>query len=203
MKKTFIISILAGLLLPAFVFASYSRNPSGYTIYNPVEFLAEPVCGSSAYFWQMEIRNMGNENFYSGCYALGEIKSFQMNLPLGVYKRVTGLCKEDIDCLIGAGDYSFEQSENYQDPIFEVVETPVEAPSGGILTIPSNFIAGTMAYTQELFAGSGVWPLVALVIGLPLGFWFIKKVIDLKNEKAKKISLGKVEELKTKKDDWL
>lgn len=47
----------------------------------------------------------------------------------------------------------------------------------GIITLPEEFIASTTAYIGGVF--TDLWLLVALVIGLPLAFWAIRKVISL------------------------
>jgi hypothetical protein len=207
MKKTFIISILAGLLLPAFVFGAgtYERTPEGFEIYNPVSFTlslntyAETTCPNITY----GANGWGLGFFWNGGYLTpSEIidsgtltHTFTENLAFHSYISVELFCYKDG---IYAGNAGYlEGNRSYV--IFEVGKTP-------LIPIPSKFIAKTTAYTQELFAGSGVWTLVALVIGLPLAFWFIEKVIDLKNKKVKKISLGKVEkslETHLKESDWL
>ncbi len=46
-----------------------------------------------------------------------------------------------------------------------------------LITIPGDFIATTTAYIGGLF--TDLWMLVALVIGLPLAFWAVRKVISL------------------------
>jgi hypothetical protein len=46
-----------------------------------------------------------------------------------------------------------------------------------IFTLPGDFIANTTAYIGSTF--TELYPLVALVIGLPLAFWAIRKVISL------------------------
>ena len=46
-----------------------------------------------------------------------------------------------------------------------------------IITLPADFIATTTAYIGSVF--TDIWLLVALVIGLPLAFWAIRKVVSL------------------------
>ena len=46
-----------------------------------------------------------------------------------------------------------------------------------ILTLPENFIADITGYSGTLFTDLAV--VVVLAIGLPVGFWVIKKVIGL------------------------
>jgi len=49
--------------------------------------------------------------------------------------------------------------------------------SGDILTIPGNFLALTSAFIDDLFTDLSL--VVIIAIGLPLGFWVIKKIIAL------------------------
>lgn len=46
-----------------------------------------------------------------------------------------------------------------------------------IITIPEGFVASTTGYIGSLFTDLSL--LIVLVIGLPLAFWAIRKVISL------------------------
>jgi len=46
-----------------------------------------------------------------------------------------------------------------------------------IITLPVDFVATTTAYVGALW--TDVSPLIYLAVGLPLGFWVIRKVIGL------------------------
>lgn len=46
-----------------------------------------------------------------------------------------------------------------------------------LITLPADFIATTTAYIGDLFTDTYV--LIALAIGLPLAFWFVRRVIGL------------------------
>lgn len=46
-----------------------------------------------------------------------------------------------------------------------------------ILTITSAFITDSLAYVGQLFTDLNL--VIILVIGLPLGFWIIRKTISL------------------------
>jgi len=50
-------------------------------------------------------------------------------------------------------------------------------PTGGIVDIDNGFTGGIMALVSSAF--SGISPIIILAIGLPLGFWFIRKVIAM------------------------
>lgn len=182
--KKFTILILAGLLLPAFCFGAftYSRTPSGYTISNPLNFnvsfdTKEELCeGIYPYenttHWRIGVRDNSHNWFLSEIYLI-ENKNLVWNtqLPLGEYIRVSALCSDDGITF----NYGHRFEDNNENPVFEMVEA--EAPAGGIWTIPSDFLSTTTAYIGDTF--SGIWTLIALVIGLPLSFWAIKKVIAL------------------------
>jgi hypothetical protein len=45
------------------------------------------------------------------------------------------------------------------------------------ITIPETFVADVSAYSTQLFTDLNL--LIMLAIGLPLGFWIIRKVISL------------------------
>lgn len=47
----------------------------------------------------------------------------------------------------------------------------------GFITIPSTFVADVSAFSTQLFTDLNL--LIMLAIGLPLGFWIIRKVIAL------------------------
>jgi flagellar biogenesis protein FliO len=46
-----------------------------------------------------------------------------------------------------------------------------------IITLPDTFLGSTTAYITDLF--SDLWIIIALVIGLPLGFWVIRKIMAI------------------------
>lgn len=46
-----------------------------------------------------------------------------------------------------------------------------------IITLPVDFAGSLLAYAGELF--TDLVPLIALVIGLPLAFWVVRKTISL------------------------
>lgn len=46
---------------------------------------------------------------------------------------------------------------------------------GTIITLPDNFVTSTLAYIGQLV--TDLAPALILVIGLPLGFWGIAKLI--------------------------
>jgi len=48
---------------------------------------------------------------------------------------------------------------------------------GSILTVDSDSIGAMLAYAGELYTDLNL--LIVLAIGLPLGFWVLRKVISL------------------------
>lgn len=46
-----------------------------------------------------------------------------------------------------------------------------------LITLPGDFMASTTAYIGSVF--SDTYIIIALAIGLPLAFWFIRRVIGL------------------------
>jgi hypothetical protein len=46
-----------------------------------------------------------------------------------------------------------------------------------LITIPDNFVADSLDFTSDMF--NGVSGLIALLIGLPVGFWTIGKIISI------------------------
>jgi len=48
---------------------------------------------------------------------------------------------------------------------------------GGIITLPAGFLTAALAYIDRLF--TDLYPVIAVAIGLPLGFWVIRKAVSL------------------------
>lgn len=46
-----------------------------------------------------------------------------------------------------------------------------------MITLPENFLASTTGYIGEIFVD--LWPIIALLIGLPFAFWVLKKLMSL------------------------
>lgn len=51
------------------------------------------------------------------------------------------------------------------------------------LNITSSSIAGIMNYSNDMFGS--IWELIALIIGLPLAFWFLYQIIGIVKTKRK------------------
>jgi len=52
-----------------------------------------------------------------------------------------------------------------------------------IITLPTDALTATLGYVGDLFADLG--PFIWLAIGIPLGFYIIKRVIALVGSKAR------------------
>jgi len=50
------------------------------------------------------------------------------------------------------------------------------------ITVPENFVADILEYTYTLFTDLSL--LIIVAIGLPVGFWVIKKAIGLVKARA-------------------
>lgn len=46
-----------------------------------------------------------------------------------------------------------------------------------VLTLPEGFLTAAIGYVSTLF--TDLYTIIALAIGLPLGFWVIRKVVGL------------------------
>lgn len=190
--KKFTVLILAGLLLPAFCFGAYSyeRTPSGFTIENPVSFEIsfddyDVDTGCVGYdYWAMSLSTGGgvSEDYEPLTFLASTTKNHtwtqfapmstppEADLPVRTYISVDFACSP-----VEIPTYEDWINGVYIGDNFEVVEGEEEA--GFISGINTDFLASTTAYVGETF--TDLWTLIALVMGLPLGFWGIKKVIGL------------------------
>lgn len=177
-KKLFF-SILGILIfIPFSVFSAviYERTPSDYTIESPVNISVSiddfyVVC-SRRPNWQIEIYNTNWETaFWSEIFTSTTLSaSVDFDLPVDSYIYVDICCfLEGEDC--GDSDYDYTLEYNNDNPIFEIIE-PVSP-----FALPINSVNSTIAYIGDLFTSIGgfIW----LIIGIPLGFIVIKRVIAL------------------------
>jgi len=213
--KILILGLLfsAGLLFSLPVFAyTYTRTPSGDTIFNPVYFfvsansyeeMKNELCvfqGSGREFerWRVSLLHTGNQMIYSYWVASSTIsQNFLIPLPLAVYDRVYYQCQTyDIGLLQKPFEYGFE-----------VIEAPPPPVGGNIITMPAGFATSALAYAGQIFTDTS--SLILIGIGLLIAFWVVNKILVLTNvlEKAK---IRKSEDYfvkdkpeKFKKNDWL
>lgn len=52
-----------------------------------------------------------------------------------------------------------------------------------LITLPVDFMTNLTAYIGDVFTSLN--PIILLAIGLPLGFWFVSKVIGLVRSRVK------------------
>lgn len=186
MKKPFLtISILTAgfLIVPAFCLGAvtYLRTPAGYTIQNPVSF---EVTFDTEEDFLAECPYPGFQNYWGLYFTYGETGelwtialasttlsyNFILNLPIADdYLTVSGMCADTPDFTLGT---SFVATPFFErdDPnvIFEVV--------GKFFTLPENAIASTTNTVGDLV--DAVFPFIAVFVGLPLGFYVVKKWLD-------------------------
>lgn len=188
-KKLFILS-LGILLLPSLVFSAvdYSRNPSGYTISNPISFYVSfddfnEICDESWTWWSFYILSEHPENpqdIFSEDLVVPTTKNhtFVETLPLGIYTELKTACCGIIDEFLECEDWGvdgepFEYVPWTEGGIFDVVEAPIFT----YLEIPAEMPADMLAYAGAFFTDLSL--LIVLSVGLPVGFVVIKKVISL------------------------
>lgn len=181
MKRNFILIIGAFLLLPIFVSAvniEYVRTPAGYTITNPVSFEVDKVLEYKplAHSWQIDLMDKDFNEILSPCYLVDN-QTWTDDFPLNEYIFTQWLAYDDYDC-IGEGTIWFGYLEyNDEEPIFEIVE-PAE---NFFLVLNPEDITAALAYTAGLFADIKL--LLLLVIGVPIGFYIIKRAITLTSKR--------------------
>jgi hypothetical protein len=195
MKNKFLIfgfCFLAGLLfsLPALAY-TYSRTPSGYTIYNPVNFFVEAesyeqmkaeLCWSIDFTqWRVVARGVDLGLTYSESVPSSTLShNFLLNLPVKTYLEVW------FQCFIGEGGddgwwQEYLESLPFSEPIFEIVEAPAPPPAVGYF--PSDFATNTLAYIGYLISDLSV-P-IYILIGFMLAVWLIDYLLGLFTQKRK------------------
>lgn len=200
--KLFLVVILVGgLLFVGFnVFSttaystpdlvSYSRT-AGYTIENPITISVEvsqfprtytftDYCASQAKcYWGLTLSYIDPETGYEeyesfGTYVASTTLSIERTIavPLREYSAVNlvaGVNETDENwSWISYEEWDIGEED---DPIFEVVAV-------SWLPFTDNFIGGIIGYVRG-WLGSGIFPLLAMFIGIPLAFVVIKRVIAL------------------------
>jgi hypothetical protein len=105
--------------------------------------------------------------FYSDCFLISETmdNSFSFNLPDDDYMFGVKFYKNTA-CSIPVIPMTLEDSFNvFTEPITPIVSLPVTAGSD------------LLAYVGRLFTDT--WVLIALAVGVPLGFYVIKRAINI------------------------
>lgn len=169
MKKIILISlILTGLFLGFSILAepSYERISKGYFLQNPIKFDITDVGGNS---WRLNIWDMDSGYNFGQCRASTTQGIIEETLLLKKYQRVLVQWFNYENCVSVAGSYSAEYDGG--NPIFEII--PVQW-----LPVTNDFTAGIIGYVRA-FVGSGMFPFIAMIIGIPFAFVILRKVIEL------------------------
>lgn len=194
MKKISLIFLALFLMWPFSVLGavSYERTPSGSTIQNPVsfsvsmdtteDFLAKcPIEGAYYNYWGISVEYISTYAQKSPLVASTTLSNvFVETLLIGDgIIGVEGFCTHKLD-------YG-EEFASFSDPVFEweggeiIFEVLEATPRKSFLTIGQNFISSTTGFIND-FAG-GLNRFIALLIGIPLTFWVLNKVITLAKPK--------------------
>jgi hypothetical protein len=186
MKK--LLFVLALLLLPGLAQASvsYERSPAGFSITSPVIASVsaasfDELCFGEftpTGFWTIKARKEPEGDYYQAneFYLSTSLDvSFTLDLPIQTYQAVSVFCQntdQPDEFSSQTIDLEFDDNET----IFEIIEPTIPQSSGNILTIPSTFATGMLAYAGRLFLDLQVWILV--IVGLPVGFYVIEQAVE-------------------------
>jgi hypothetical protein len=171
--------LITAILFPFYCLGaiSYERNPSGFKISNPVSFEISNKVDSGG-FWNLYFQDDEIPEFNStDCVVASETShTFIENLPLSRYYEVGIHCWEGENCSEPMKSCLDEEGsqpvlERTGDWIFEVVE----AKKPFMIDFTSDIATESLAFIGRLF--TDLSPVVILIIGLPLAFWGIGKII--------------------------
>ena len=191
----FVLPIL--LVLPSLVFADYNywRTPEGTEITSPVTLHfdwkdwnydvceGEPDCINFGQYWQFELRTLPEPDII---YYYGTIHSKATNeatesfdLPIGT--KIARVIIKILDANQNSLVYGSELERQPSFPpyyVFEIIGTsqPTPPPSETIGNT-QNWLSSNeiLAYIRKL--AEDIPNYIALMIGLPIAFWFIEKTI--------------------------
>jgi hypothetical protein len=183
MKKFLFFSILLfGILsfgIAKAVDIFYERTPSGATINEgtPISFSVDNVLaiwGIDPFFslsYNLKIFDISdNLVATSPCYTSDDQTWTKSDLPVGKYGAIRYSWSRDTDC-----DPVYSTGGLEEPPSFEVVETPPSVPP--IISGMGGAVSGSAGLMGKIT--SDLAPYIALILGLPFGFWGIRKVIGL------------------------
>jgi hypothetical protein len=182
----FILPIL--LVLPSFAFADwiYQRTPEGTEITSPFSLYFKfddwasdvcdgaPVCERGGIYWQFILVSYPDFTWYYGEIHNKETKEATdiFDLPVG-----TKVMHVAIWTLNEDGNLTYEKIlEDSSYYVFKIVETST-SPSSGTIGNTQNWLSQNeiLAYIGKL--AEDIPNYIALMIGLPIAFWFIEKTI--------------------------
>lgn len=186
MKKLFVV-ILIGLSFSALCFATifYNRTPPGIEITSPVNLEwswdnYNEVCtscdGDETY--QLKLNHDPPPSWVCGLsYPVATLSgSENFEIPVGtdnwgIY-MVFGI-REDYDCE-GYVQETYDFEVGTSTPCFTIIEGEEEDYIFSFTTSNLNSLINSI---KEFF--DSVWPLIALIIGIPLAFYVIGKIISI------------------------
>lgn len=193
MKKFILIFSALLLVLPFSVFGavSYERTPSNIWINLPLTIsltldtwedtgcttLQEPdanywgiflnaCCGSEGGDYEPQEWIASSTLSYDFTFPLMEIGCQYGEVLLACSRE--GITYDDSFITLETGE-----------PAFGVIEN-----GANFVPISGNFLASTTAYINDMAVG--IFPLLALFVGIPLAFWFLGKVIEIPKKAMKK-----------------
>jgi hypothetical protein len=179
MRKIFIIAVLSLMALPVFGAVSYSRTPAGTSITSPVSISAsvsdiskyefQPLTNSYNFFAE----RTDDFLFWSDeCFLTSDLSVLaHISIPVGTEIKKIGVYGfHNEDCTNASGGGFLQPNTD----VFTII-------SGG--GIPSLFSV-PMASSSDMVASVGtlftdLWVIIAIVIGIPLAFYIIQRVIAL------------------------
>jgi len=174
--------IIAGALtlfaLPAGAEITYTRNPGGLNIFNPITISVhlsdfENDIGFLYNYWGIEIE----DETYSQCIlrvGTDVSNDFVFNLPIGTYSYVRIMAENTkSDC----ENESFARQEGIEVgyPLFIILETP----SGFAVKAPTSTADNLLAAISDQFADTGFLAFAILSAAIILGFWGMEKLLEL------------------------
>lgn len=172
-KKKIIVLSVVGLLSAGLVFGAdiYTRNPSGFSISNPVSLRFQGALDNpEVHSWKFKVNNMIMVDYFSDCFTTND-ETWTNDFPLSQYSWVRIMTWTDDVCSVGENDWTLEYDE--MSPIFEVVPPPPY----NYVPIDPNLPMDMLAFAGEMFNDLG--SLITLAVGVPMAFVVIKKVISL------------------------
>lgn len=181
LKKIFLLSLAGSLILPAFVFATinYSRSPAGDSIHSPVlvhysfDNWSDIYCNfGDINNWTIVIYDSLGGSYFGDWQSKTILsKDFSFDLSPGNYRYIGLSCSID-------GDYQHDWIPIEGDGveiIFEII--PTATPQNHIIELPDNALGSTTGVIGDLIHNLFIF--IEMAIGIPLGFYFTKKWINL------------------------
>jgi hypothetical protein len=186
----FVLPIL--LVLPSLVFADYHywRTPEGTEITSPVtlhfDWLSwdedvcdgNPECMVTGEYWEFYLKISNSIEYYGEIHDKTTKEATEsFNLPVGTKISDTGiLILDEMQGIVFDKVFEWSYPPNY---VFEIVgtSTPPSLPPSGTIGNTQNWLSSNeiLAYIGKL--AEDIPNYIALMIGLPIAFWFVEKII--------------------------